>query len=57
MPVQNCFPEPSVRDRPAAEARAVLDDASFEEVRERGKGMTFEQAVAYALEDHDAPPN
>jgi hypothetical protein len=37
-PVQNSFPALSVRDRPAAEARVVLGEATFEKVRERGKG-------------------
>ena len=39
------------------EARPALGEAAFEGAGERGWMMTFEQAVAYALEDHDAPPN
>jgi hypothetical protein len=34
-----------------------LGEEGFEAARAGGRAMTFEQAVAYALEDHDAPPN
>jgi hypothetical protein len=49
-------PDPSLQERTVAEARAVLGDAAFEEAQERGREMTFEQAVAYALEDDEASP-
>ncbi len=39
------------------QARAVLGDAAFEEARERGRMMTFEQAVKYALGDDKASPH
>jgi hypothetical protein len=48
-------PDPSLRMRPTAEARAVLGEAVFQEARVRGLEMTFEQAVAYALSEADAP--
>ncbi len=38
------------------EARAILGEAAFEEARERGREITFEQAVEYALEDDEASP-
>lgn len=41
-------PDPFLRERAVAEARTALGDAAFEEVRERGRTMTFEQAVKYA---------
>ena len=57
-PVYNFHnPDPSVGERAVDEARTVLGDSALEEARERGRMMTFEQAVEYALEDHDAPPN
>ena len=32
-------------------------EEDFEAARAEGRSMTFEQAVAYALEDRDAQPN
>jgi hypothetical protein len=56
-PVYNFYrPDPSVGELAVDEARAVLGDAAFEEARERGRMMTFEQAVAYALEGDEASP-
>jgi tetratricopeptide (TPR) repeat protein len=49
-------PDPSLQERAIAEARAALGDAAFEEARKRGREMTFEQAVEYALEDGDPSP-
>jgi predicted ATPase/DNA-binding XRE family transcriptional regulator len=43
-------PAPSLRERRTAEARSVLGDVAFEKARDRGKAMTFEQAVEYAVE-------
>jgi hypothetical protein len=57
-PVYNFYnPDSSVGERAVDEARTVLGNSAFEEARERGRMMTFEQAVEYALKDHDAPPN
>jgi tetratricopeptide (TPR) repeat protein len=47
-------PDPSLQERAVAEARAVLGDAAFEEAQERGREMSFEQAVEYALKDDEA---
>jgi hypothetical protein len=56
-PVYNYYvPDPALQERAAAEARAVLGDAAFEEARERGREMTFEQAVEYALKDDEPSP-
>ena len=55
-PVYNYYvPAPSLRDRAAAEARAALGDAAFEEARGRGREMSFEEAIRYALPEADAP--
>ncbi len=51
-PVYNFYkPDPVLKERAEAGARATLGDAAFEEERERGLAATFEQAVRYALED------
>ena len=42
-------PDPSLRERAVAEARAALGVAVFEEARARGREMGFERAVGYAL--------
>ena len=47
----------SLYERTVSATRSQLGDAAFEEAQAEGRAMTFEQAVAYALEDHDAPPN
>lgn len=47
-------PDPSLRERAVAEARVILGDAAFEDASERGREMTFEQAVAYALSETGA---
>ena len=49
-------PDPSLRERAVAEAHAVLSEPAFEEARERGRAMTFEQAVKYALEREEPSP-
>ncbi len=46
-------PDPSLQERALAEARSVLGEAAFEEARERGREMTFEQAVEYALDNSE----
>ena len=54
-PVYNYYrPDAALRERVVAEARAVLGGSAFEGARERGRSMTFEQAVEYAL-GRDAP--
>ncbi len=56
-PVYNFYrPDPSVGERVAGEARSVLGKAAFEEARERGRKMDFEQAVKYALKDDEPSP-
>jgi predicted ATPase len=59
-PVYNFYrPNLSAGERAVSEARAGLGEAAFEEARERGRRMTLEQAVEYAIEDaprpHDRP--
>ncbi len=51
------IPDPSLSERAVAEAHAVLGEAAFEEARERGREMTFEQAVEYALKDDEPHPH
>ncbi len=36
---------------PSLQAHAILGEAAFEEAQERGREMTFEQTVAYALSE------
>ncbi len=51
-PVYNYYvPAPSLRDDATAGVRSTLGDDAFEEAREGGRGMSFEQAVRYALPD------
>jgi predicted ATPase/DNA-binding XRE family transcriptional regulator len=47
-------PDRSLYERTVAAVRSRLGDAVFEEARERGREMTFEQAVAYALKTEGA---
>jgi predicted ATPase len=49
-------PHRSRYERTAAAVRSQLGEKAFEEVRAEGRAMTFEQAVAYALEDDAASP-
>jgi hypothetical protein len=42
----------SLRERAVAEARTTLGDAAFEEAGARGREMSLEQAVEYALGDN-----
>jgi tetratricopeptide (TPR) repeat protein len=49
-------PDPTLRERAVAEAYSVLGEPAFEEARERGRGMTFEQAVKFALERVEPSP-
>ncbi|CAA9386876.1 MAG: hypothetical protein AVDCRST_MAG22-319 [uncultured Rubrobacteraceae bacterium] len=46
-PVYNFYaPDPTLKERAAAEARGALGDAAFERLREQGRAMTFEEAVS-----------
>lgn len=48
--VYNFFrPDPSLRKHAVAEAHEHLGETAFEEAQERGRGMTFEQAIMYAF--------
>jgi hypothetical protein len=49
-------PHRSRYERTVATVRSQLGEEAFEETRERGREMTFEQAVAYALEGEEASP-
>jgi predicted ATPase/transcriptional regulator with XRE-family HTH domain len=56
-PVYNYYkPDPSLYERTRSATRSRLGEADFEEVRAEGRAMTFEQAVAYALEDVEPSP-
>jgi ATP/maltotriose-dependent transcriptional regulator MalT len=44
----------TLNERGLAIARGKLDEETFEAVWAEGRAMTFEQAVAYALEDDEA---
>src|SRR4028118_1211338 len=46
-------PHRSFYQRTVATVRAKLGEEDFEEARERGRAMTFEQAVEYALDEAD----
>jgi predicted ATPase/Tfp pilus assembly protein PilF len=49
-PVYNYYePDPRLYERNLSAARSRLGEAAFEKARKRGRAMTFEQAVAYAL--------
>ena len=55
-PVYNFYvPDPSLKERAAAEARAALGDAAFEELREQGRAATFEEAVRLGSGAPDDP--
>jgi hypothetical protein len=49
-------PDRSLYQRTVSAARSRLGDAAFEEAREWGRMMTFEQAVKYTLEREEASP-
>jgi hypothetical protein len=44
-------PDRTLYERTVSATRSQLGDAAFEEARKRGRMMTFEQAVTYALKD------
>jgi tetratricopeptide (TPR) repeat protein len=50
-------PDPSLRERAVTEARAALGETAFEEAWTRGREMSFEQAVAYALKASKVSPD
>ena len=47
-------PHRSMYERTVAAVRSWLGGEAFAEARERGREMTFEQAVGYALEREEA---
>jgi predicted ATPase/DNA-binding XRE family transcriptional regulator len=49
-------PDRSLYQRQVAAARARLDDAAWEAAWAEGRAMTPQQAVAYALNEDEAPP-
>ncbi len=49
-------PDRSLYERTVSATRSRLGESAFEEARESGRMMTFEQAVKYALEREEAPP-
>jgi hypothetical protein len=51
-------PDRSLYERTVSATRSQLGEPAFEAAQAEGRAMTFEQeAVAYALEDHDVPLN
>jgi tetratricopeptide (TPR) repeat protein len=48
-------PDRSLYERTAAHVRWQLGEEAFEEAQERGREMTFEQAIAYALSEANTP--
>jgi hypothetical protein len=44
-------PDPRLYERTLSTARSRLGQAAFEEAWDRGRAMSFEQAVVYALEE------
>jgi non-specific serine/threonine protein kinase len=50
-------PHRSVYERTVATVRSHLGEEVFEAARAEGRAMTFEQAVAYALEGDELPPS
>ena len=50
-------PHRSIYERTVAAVRSRLGQEAFEEARERGRMMTFEQAVEYAIEREGASPS
>jgi hypothetical protein len=50
-------PDRSLYERITVDVRSRLGEEGLGEARAEGRSMTFEQAVAYALEDHDTSPN
>ncbi len=49
-------PDRWLYERTISATRSRLGEAAFEEARERGREMDFEQAVEYALADDQASP-
>src|SRR3712207_5873918 len=50
-------PDRLLYERITADVRSRLGEEGHGEARAKGRSMTFEQAVAYALEDHDTSLN
>jgi non-specific serine/threonine protein kinase len=56
VPVYSYYePHRSMYERTMATVRSQLGEEAFEEARERGREMTFDQAIAYALSIADTP--
>ena len=56
-PVYDYFePNRSLYERTKAAMRTQLGDSAFEKTCDRGQAMTFEHAVAYALEGAEPSP-
>jgi predicted ATPase/DNA-binding XRE family transcriptional regulator len=56
-PIYNYYkPDPSLYERTLSATRSRLGEVAFDEARERGRGMTFAQALEYALEREEASP-
>jgi predicted ATPase/DNA-binding XRE family transcriptional regulator len=56
-PVYDSYnPNRSLYERTKAAVRSRLGESAFEKARAEGQVMTFEQAVAYALNAEEAPP-
>ncbi|HET6260983.1 MAG TPA: hypothetical protein VFG99_01940, partial [Chloroflexia bacterium] len=49
-------PHRSMYERTVSTVRSCLGEEAFEEAQERGREMTFEQAVGYALEREETSP-
>jgi hypothetical protein len=57
VPVYDYYqPDRSLYERTVATVRSKLGEAAFEEARTKGRAMTFEQAVDYALGREEASP-
>jgi hypothetical protein len=53
-PVYNYYePDPHLYEHTVSAARSRLGEAAFEEAWDRGRAMSFEQAVVYALSSTD----
>jgi hypothetical protein len=50
------LPDRTLYDHTRTAVRSELGDAAFEEARERGREMSFEQAVEYAFEGDEPSP-
>ena len=49
-------PDRSLYEDTVAQVRSQMGEEAFEAARAQGRALTFEQAVAYALEEDEASP-